>query len=42
MSQISPPPAALQKLPVMATVSEAYGRVLGNLPLLCAQPCCPS
>ena len=34
MSQTTPPPAALQKLPVMATVSEAYGRVLGNLALL--------
>jgi hypothetical protein len=34
MSQTTPPPAALRKLPVMATVSEAYGRVLGNLRLL--------
>ncbi len=34
MSETTPPPAALRKLPVMATVSEAYGRVLGNLSLL--------
>ncbi len=34
MSQTTPPPAALRKLAVLQTLSEAYGRVLTNLPLL--------
>ncbi len=34
MSQTTPPPAALRKLAVVQTLSEAYGRVLTNLPLL--------
>ena len=34
MSQSAPPPAALRKLAVLQTLSEAYGRVLTNLPLL--------
>ena len=34
MSQTTPPPATLRKLAVLQTLSEAYGRVLTNLPLL--------
>ena len=34
MSQTTPPPEALRKLDVLHTLSEAYGRVLTNLPLL--------
>ncbi len=34
MSQTTPPPAALRKLPVLETVLEAYGRVFGNLALV--------
>ncbi len=34
MSQTTPPPAAVRKLAVLQTLSEAYGRVLTNLPLL--------
>ncbi len=34
MSQTTPPPAALRKLAVLQTLSEAYGHVLTNLPLL--------
>ncbi len=34
MSQTTPPTAALRKLAVLQTLSEAYGRVLANLPLL--------
>ncbi len=34
MSQSAPPPAALRKLAVLQTLSEAYGRVLTNLPVL--------
>ncbi len=34
MSQTTPPPAALRKLDVLQTLSEAYGRVLTNLPLV--------
>jgi hypothetical protein len=34
MSQTTPPPAALRKLPVLETVLEAYRRVFGNLALV--------
>ena len=34
MNQITPPTAAIRKLPVSATVFEAYGRVFGNLRIL--------
>ncbi len=34
MSQTTPPPAALRKLAVLQTLSEAYGRVLTSLPVL--------
>ncbi len=34
MSEATPPPTAIRKLPVVAVVSEAYGRVFGNLHLL--------
>lgn len=34
MSQITPPTAAIRKLPVSATAFEAYGRVFGNLQIL--------
>jgi hypothetical protein len=34
MSQTSPPPAAIRKLPVVQTMFEAYGRVFGNPELL--------
>jgi len=34
MSQTTPPPAALRKLDVLQTLSEAYGHVLTNLPLV--------
>ncbi len=34
MSQTTPPSAALRKLAVLQTLSEAYGRVPTNLPLL--------
>ncbi len=34
MSLVTPPTAAIRKLPVLRTFSEAYGRVLGNLDLV--------
>ncbi len=41
MSQTTPPPAAIGKLPVLPTVAEAYGRVLTQLALVCRAAAVP-